>query len=54
MPMPAAVQVPIPHVSPHERLLLAALEFRGFYKCVARYGYMDKVDQVCDTGDCCT
>jgi hypothetical protein len=33
-------------VSPHERLLLAALEFRGFYKCVARYGYMDKVDQV--------
>jgi len=40
------MQVPIPHVVPQERLLLAPLEFRGFYKCVARYGYMDKVDQV--------
>lgn len=40
------VQVPIPHVAAADRLLLAPLEFKGFYRCVARYGYMDKVDQV--------
>jgi hypothetical protein len=39
-------QVPIPHVSDQQRLLLSPLEFKGFYRCVARYGYMDKVDQV--------
>lgn len=38
-------QVPIPHVSDQQRLLLSPLEFKGFYRCVARYGYMDKVDQ---------
>jgi hypothetical protein len=33
-------------VSDQQRLLLSPLEFKGFYRCVARYGYMDKVDQV--------
>lgn len=38
--------MPIPHVSDQQRLLLSPLEFKGFYRCVARYGYMDKIDQV--------
>lgn len=37
----------MPFVSEADRLLLAPLEYRGFYRCVARYGYMDRVDQVC-------
>jgi hypothetical protein len=44
------MQVPVPHVCAQDRLLLAPLEFRGFYWCVARYGYMDKVDQVSIVG----
>lgn len=40
------IQVPIPTVSDAQRLLLAPLEFRGFFRCVARYGYMDVIDQV--------
>lgn len=39
-------QLPIPYVHPEERLLLAALDYSGFYRCVARFGYLDEVDLV--------
>jgi hypothetical protein len=39
-------QVTIPEVEAAERLLLAPLEYKGFYRAVARYGYLDRVDQV--------
>jgi hypothetical protein len=49
-----SVQVPIPHVSDLQRLLLSPLEFKGFYRCVARYGYMDKVEQVGESHSRCS
>lgn len=45
------LQVPLPRVGEEKRLLLAPLEFKGFYRCVARYGYMDVIDQVRAWGD---
>ncbi|KAF8059665.1 HAK2 [Scenedesmus sp. PABB004] len=38
-------QLPLPHVDEAHRLLLAPLEFRGFFRAVARYGYLDAMDQ---------
>lgn len=38
--------VPIPKVLPEERLLFMPLPVRGLFRCVARYGYTDAVDQV--------
>ena len=36
----------MPKVLPGERLLFMPLPVRGLYRCVARYGYTDVVDQV--------
>ncbi len=35
----------MPVVHGDERLLVKHLEFPGFYRAVARYGYVDRVDQ---------
>ncbi|KAI9296532.1 potassium transporter [Neoconidiobolus thromboides FSU 785] len=35
----------VPTVLPHERFLLTRLSIRGFYRCVARYGYMDVIER---------
>jgi hypothetical protein len=35
----------VPVVHDDERLLVKHLEFPGFYRVVARYGYVDRVDQ---------
>ena len=35
----------MPVVHEDERLLVKHLEFPGFYRVVARYGYVDRVDQ---------
>lgn len=40
------LQVAVPKVRDADRLLLAPMELKGFFKCVMRYGYMEKVDQV--------
>jgi hypothetical protein len=37
--------VPVPTVQANERLLIRKEAFDGFYHVVARYGYMDRVDQ---------
>ncbi|KAK9762377.1 hypothetical protein K7432_011940 [Basidiobolus ranarum] len=37
--------VPIPYVLPKERYTLTRLNFQGFYRCVARYGYMETVEE---------
>ncbi|KAK9803431.1 hypothetical protein WJX72_012393 [[Myrmecia] bisecta] len=37
--------VPVPEVAKSERILVKELGFAGFYRCIARYGYMDVVDQ---------
>lgn len=37
--------VPLPQVSPTERLLVRKLGFHGFYHVVARYGYLEDIDQ---------
>ena len=39
------LQVPVPEVHEDERLLVKHLEYPGFYRVVARYGYIDQVDQ---------
>ncbi|KAI0233845.1 hypothetical protein L0F63_001733 [Massospora cicadina] len=36
--------VVVPSVLPQERFLLTRLSISGFYRCVARYGYMDAVE----------
>ena len=38
-------QVPVPEVQGDERLLVKHLKYPGFYRVVARYGYVDQVDQ---------
>ena len=38
--------VPVPKVLPEERLLFMPLPVPGLFRCVARYGYTDVVDQV--------
>ena len=35
----------MPEVQEDERLLVKHLEYPGFYRVVARYGYIDRVDQ---------
>ncbi|KAK9804738.1 hypothetical protein WJX72_002866 [[Myrmecia] bisecta] len=37
--------VPVPDVLDHELLLIEQLGVSGFYHCIARYGYSQKVDQ---------
>ncbi|KAK9823651.1 hypothetical protein WJX72_004427 [[Myrmecia] bisecta] len=37
--------VPVPDVDNNERLLVEQLGVSGFYHCIARYGYMQSVDQ---------
>lgn len=37
--------VPLPRVHHDERLLVRKLEFEGFYQVIARYGYMEDIDQ---------
>ena len=39
------MQVPVPVVHGDERLLIKHLEYPGFYRVIARYGYVDQVDQ---------
>ena len=39
------MQVPVPVVHEDERLLVKHLEYQGFYRVIARYGYVDQVDQ---------
>lgn len=34
----------MPRVEPEERYLITKLDYSGFYRCVARYGYMEQVD----------
>ena len=36
----------VPQVPEARRLLLAPLELQGFFKCVMRFGYMERVEQV--------
>ncbi len=38
-------QVPVPFVSEDERLLVKPLEYPGFFRVIARYGYRDLIDQ---------
>lgn len=38
------LQVPVPTVALDERLLVKPLEYPGFFRVVARYGYLDLVD----------
>ncbi|GAQ92301.1 Potassium transporter family protein [Klebsormidium nitens] len=40
--------VPVPEVLPAERFLIEQLGVGGFYHCIARYGYMDRVQQGTD------
>eukprot|EP00884_Botryococcus_braunii_P022819 jgi/Botrbrau1/9220/Bobra.0028s0016.1 len=37
--------VPVPEVMPKERLLVEQLGVKGFYHVIARYGYMERVQQ---------
>lgn len=37
--------MPVPEVQEDERLLVKHLEYPGFYRVVARYGYIDQVNQ---------
>lgn len=39
----------MPKVLPEERLLFMQLPVRGLFRCVARYGYCDSIDQVRNT-----
>lgn len=36
--------MPVPSVAEDERLLVKPLEYPGFFRVVARYGYLDLVD----------
>jgi KUP system potassium uptake protein len=37
--------VVVPTVLPEERFLISRLSINGFYRCVARYGYMDFIEE---------
>jgi KUP system potassium uptake protein len=36
--------IPVKTVSPEERFLVGQMGFKGVYRCVARYGYLDVID----------
>ncbi|MCO5587762.1 hypothetical protein L7F22_041714 [Adiantum nelumboides] len=36
--------IPVTTVLPNERFLVGCLRFRGAYRCIAQYGYMDIID----------
>ena len=38
------MQVPVSTVTESERLLFRKLHYPGIYRCVARYGYHDRVN----------